>query len=807
MAISLAGIKHTGQNLRKPVLLTLLGICIEIGVVVFSFMLSEVWREWGRRLFGSHETYHHWHEANSIIGLTGSLILVWGVVSFSGKLQISRTALYLVYVSCGILMLLKSFDVADTIWVDEFDLLFQSYPGMDQFIYNVLILCGALSLLVGLLRAMYDISRLNITLSEQNVQLDREIKERSDTESRLSVQEKRLSSILQALPSPVFLLNIDGFILAHNKFFASLWGRGEENLVGLHLRQVLPEALFERGKSFSMRVFERNAPENYVVNISNRTYEINTYPTMDAAGNVPSITVLALDITDKLRGEEDRRLLQEAVNSAAESIIIVDETGLIEYVNPAFEEQSGYSRKEVQGQLYNLMHSEALDEALIQEIKDTLEQGKSWRGRLISQKKDGALMYETATISPITNQDGVIKHYVSVKRNITRELQLEQQLQQAQKLEALGTMAGGITHNLNNVLAIILGRSELGAQMLEAENPARENFEIIMRTAARSSDMIKRLLTFSRKQAGGMKPVEVAPLIREQLSLMRNYLPSNITILEAILLDKEIIIADAVELQQAFVNLINNANYAMQPEGGELEIGLDKVCIDNELLATTGMLNPGNYIRLRIRDTGCGMDSDTQMRMFDPFFTTKAADEGTGLGLPMVHGSVLRAGGQIQVESAPGKGTEISLYLPAAEETARGIEEASLEMPVSGRGITVMVVDDMADFSDLLTMNLEYFGFEVCSFSDPEEAMAFFSDNPDMVKVAVLDYMMPGMNGKDLGAALKNIRPGLPLVLLSGYACGITNENARDFGFSAMFDKPVEISTLARVLADLVSKS
>ncbi|NLV42903.1 MAG: PAS domain S-box protein [Candidatus Hydrogenedentes bacterium] len=807
MGISLSGITHAGQNLRKPVLLTLLGVCIEIEVVIASFILSEVWREWGRGLFGSTKIYHQWHQGNSLLGLFGSLILVLGVTSFSRKLRISRAALNWVYVAGGFLIILKSFDVVNTVFVDYMDRLFESYPDMDSFINNLLILCGCLTVLVGLMWAMYDISRLNITLSEQNAQLDREMQERSDTESRLSVQEKRLSSILQALPSPVFLLNIDGFILAHNKFFALLWGRGEENLVGLHLRQVLPEALFERGKSFSMRVFERNAPENYVVNISNRTYEINTYPTMDEEGNVPSITVLALDITDKLRGEEERRLLQEAVNSAAESIIIVDETGLIEYVNPAFEEQSGYSRKEVQGQLYNLMHSEALDEALIQEIKDTLEQGKSWRGRLISQKKDGALMYETATISPITNQDGVIKHYVSVKRNITRELQLEQQLQQAQKLEALGTMAGGITHNLNNVLAIILGRSELGAQMLEAENPARENFEIIMRTAARSSDMIKRLLTFSRKQAGGMKPVEVAPLIREQLSLMRNYLPSNITILEAILLDKEIIIADAVELQQAFVNLINNANYAMQPEGGELEIGLDKVCIDNELLATTGMLSPGDYVRLRVRDTGCGMDSDTQMRMFDPFFTTKAADEGTGLGLPMVHGSVLRAGGQIQVESAPGKGTEISLYLPAAEETARGIEEASLEMPVSGRGITVMVVDDMADFSDLLTMNLEYFGFEVCSFSDPEEAMAFFSDNPDMVKVAVLDYMMPGMNGKDLGAALKNIRPGLPLVLLSGYACGITNENARDFGFSAMFDKPVEISTLARMLASLVSQS
>jgi PAS domain S-box-containing protein len=807
MGISLSGLAHEGQNLRKPMLLTLLGVCIEIEVVIASFFLSEAWREWGVRLFGSKELYHQWHSGNSIVGLIGSLILVLGVVSFGRKLRISRAARSWVFASCGLLVFLKSYDVANTIWVDELGRLFQSYPDMDQFIFNLLILCGCLTLLVGLMWALYDINRLNITLFEQNARLDREMRERSATESRLSVQEKRLSSILQALPSPVFLLNIDGFILAHNKFFASLWGRGEEDLVGLHLRQVLPEVLFERGKSFSMRVFERNAPENYVVNISNRTYEINTYPTMDAEGNVPSITVLALDITDKLRGEEDRRLLQEAVNSAAESIIIVDETGLIEYVNPAFEEQSGYSRKEVKGRLYNLMHSEALDEALIQEIKDTLEQGKSWRGRLISQKKDGALMYETATISPITNQDGVIKHYVSVKRNITRELQLEQQLQQAQKLEALGTMAGGITHNLNNVLAIILGRSELGAQMLEAENPARENFEIIMRTAARSSDMIKRLLTFSRKQAGGMKPVEVAPLIREQLSLMRNYLPSNITILEAILLDKEIIIADAVELQQAFVNLINNANYAMQPEGGELEIGLDKVCIDNELLATTGMLSPGDYVRLRVRDTGCGMDSDTQMRMFDPFFTTKAADEGTGLGLPMVHRSVLRAGGQIQVESAPGKGTEISLYLPAAEETARGIEEASLEMPVSGRGITVMVVDDMADFSDLLTMNLEYFGFEVCSFSDPEEAMAFFSDNPDMVKVAVLDYMMPGMNGKDLGAALKNIRPGLPLVLLSGYACGITNENARDFGFSAMFDKPVEISTLARMLASLVSQS
>lgn len=807
MTVSSASIrKNTVKSIRNSVLLAMLGGCIEITVVVIGFVLSEGYQRWDVIGSFSDPVYHRWHSVNSIFGLAGSLILVTGMISFSRKLRIGRMALGHVCAAGGVLITLKIFDVGNTIWRDTFSSFFGDFPHADQFITNILIIVGGLTVLFGLMWAMYDISRLNLTLAEQNEQLEREIKGRSDSEAKLSIQQTRLSSILQALPSPVFLLSPEGYILAHNNYFASLWGRGQEDLVGMHMRQVVPKDLFEMGKYHSLKVFEKRFPEDFLVSFENHTYEVHSYPIKGPTDDIPSLTVLALDITEKLHDEEERRLLQEAMNSAAESIFIVDENGLIEYVNPAFVEHSGYSREEVIGRHYDLWRPQNLDDTLVQEIIGTLEKGKPWRGLLTVENKDGSILYEATTVSPIMDQNGVIKHYVSVRRNVTYELQLEKQLQQSQKLEALGTMAGGITHNLNNVLAIILGRAELGVQMLEEEHPARENFEIIMRTAARSSDIIKRLLTFSRKQTGEMCPVEIAPLIREQVSLVRNYIPSNIAIIETILLNDEVIIAEPVELQQAFVNLVNNANYAMQPEGGELEIGLDRIRVAHEQLATTGMLAPGDYVRLCVRDTGCGMNKDTQMRMFDPFFTTKTASDGTGLGLPMVHGSILRAGGHIQVESAVNRGTEICIYLPLSAKTVRPIEKSVPEIPVSGRGISVMVVDDMADFSDLLTMNLEFFGFEVYPFTNPEEAMAYFSENPDTINVAVLDYMMPGMNGRSLGMALKDIRPELPLVLLSGYACGITDENATDFGFSAMFDKPVEISSLARVLADLVSQ-
>lgn len=802
------GRKLLRHGIRASMAVILAGVCLEVAVVVAGFLISEGFRShgWLITLGGFHkDDYHLFNEINSMIGLFASLVLIYGILSFARGLRITRSAFRWVCTSIVLVMILKLFDVANTIFRDVTDALFQNFPFMDVLLYNVLILGGAVALLIGFMRALYDSNQLNRRLEEQNRRLDSEIRERKEAEGEIHARERQFSTILNALSSPVFLINREGYVLAHNRVFAEMWGPGQENLVGFHLRQLMPESTFETGKRYAMPLFDSERTNGYTMTVGDRTYEVNNFPVHDAAGGVPCVTVLALDVTEKLRDEEERLLLQAAVNSAAEMIIVTDITGAIEYVNPAFEELSGYTRKELEGLCYPDLGFGRQEDSFYEEVWDTILSGEVWRGHFINSYRNGKTVHENVTISPILDSEGIIKHFVTVKRDVTREMHLEQQLQQAQKLEALGTMAGGIAHDMNNVFSIILGHSELAAPSLEKEHPARESLDIIMKTATRSSRMVKRLLTFARKNPGETGPLYVASMIEEQVKFMHTYLPSNIKVNERVCVKDEIIVADPTEVQQAFVNLVNNANAAMQPGGGVLAVELEAVHLDAETLLTTGLLVPGDYLRLRICDTGCGMDSETQLRMFDPFFSTKPPGEGTGLGLPMVHGSVLRLGGQIDVESAPGRGTRIDLYWPQADPGTVVPVESSHD-PVSGNGISVLVVDDMIDFLELLTLNLGYHGFKVNSFETAGEALQFFTENPDDTDIAVVDFMMPGMNGREVAQALHEIRPGLPVVLLSGYACGIRSENASENGFCAVFEKPLEMAKLTRTLVQLAPR-
>ena len=797
-----AGFRPFRHGMLTSLLLTLSGVCMEVLVVATGYILVEGWQE-GRWLSQSAwmntDRYHFAHEVNSVFGMFGSLVLIYGVLSFAHGLRVSRAALKWVYVSCVFLMVFKLFDVVNTVFMEIFD------PGTlaDEFILNILIVGGCVSVLVGFMRALYDANKLNKDLEQRNLSLDREIHERRQAEERAIAREGQFLTILNALSSPVFLVDREGRVLAHNQVFAQVWGRDGEDLVGVHMSELVPGKIFEDGKRRATRVFDDAGVHGFIFVFGGHTYDVKLFPVKDTIGTVPAVTVLALDITDKLRDEEERRLLEAAINNAAESMIITDAQWRIVYVNPAFEAQMGRARMEVAGSVPSFLAGGGPAQDLRGEIRACLEKGDIWRGRFMEYAKDGSAIHQSVTVSPIRGDEDVITHFVIVERDITRELQLEQHLQRAQKLEALGTMAGGVAHDMKNVFAIVLGRSELAIPTLEADHPARETFETIMHTVTRSTKMMKRLLTFARLNPGEAGLLYIASMIHEQAKFMHTYLPSNIEVIQQIDVVDEVVIAEPSEVQQIFVNLVNNANAAMQPAGGMLEIVLDEVCLNSEQLVTTGILPPGKFVRLRVGDSGCGMDLETQHCMFDPFFTTKAPGEGTGLGLPMVHGSVLNAGGQIHVESAPGKGTTIDVYWPqAATGAVVGVE--SRHEAASGEGISVMIVDDMEDFKELLALNLKSHGFRVLAFEDAAEALAKFSEDPAVADIAVVDFMMPGMNGEELAWAMHTIRPELPVILLSGYASGITNDNAREHGFCAMFEKPVEMSKLSRQLVQFV---
>lgn len=499
----------------------------------------------------------------------------------------------------------------------------------------------------------------------------------------------------------------------------------------------------------------------------------------------------------------ERRLLSTAIQNAAESILITDVSGAIQYVNPAFEHVTGFTQEETIGRNPSILKSGSHDKAFYEELWSTIAAGKVWRGRFLNKRKDGDFFSEDATISAIQDEQGHITHYVAVKHDITREKLLEQQVQQSQKLEAIGTLAGGIAHDLNNVLAVIIGHSEMSLGRLEPDHPVHKSLEVIMRTAERSSQLIKRLLVFSRQGVSESSPLEPSSLVREQMKVIRSYLPSNIAISDFIDPDAGYVLGSPIEIQQIVFNLCTNANHAMQPEGGELEIGIDRVVADQERPLTAGTLKPGDYVRLYVCDTGSGMDAAILKRIFEPFFTTKEAGMGTGLGLPMIHGSVMQSGGAIEVTSAPGKGSRFDLYWPRLECEPQQ-EPCTIDIP-DGGGKTVLLVDDMVDFKELLEVNLAAHGFKTEGFTEVFTALDFFQDNSNAVDIALVDYMMPGMNGSELAERLHEIRPDLPVVMLSGYSCSVTEENAAEYGFAAVISKPVETAHLVCTISRCLS--
>lgn len=500
---------------------------------------------------------------------------------------------------------------------------------------------------------------------------------------------------------------------------------------------------------------------------------------------------------------QERRLFTTAIQNAAESIMITDASGAIQYVNPAFEKLTKFKLAEVKGRKPSILKSGTHDNAFYKELWDSISAGKVWRGRLTNKRKDGELFTEDATISAIQNEEGITTHFVAVKRDVTREKLLEQQVLQSQKLEAIGTLAGGIAHDLNNVLAVIIGHSEISMGRLEPDHPVRKSLEVIMRTADRSSQLIKRLLIFSRQGVSEPSPLEPSPLVQEQMKVIRSYLPSNIKISDAIDKDAGFILGEPIEIQQILFNLCTNANHAMQPEGGSLAIRLDTTVIMEERVVNAGILKPGDYVHLCVIDSGCGMAESVLKRIFEPFFTTKDVGMGTGLGLPMVHGSVMSSGGAIEVNSAPGEGSQFDIYWPRLAEPPR-TESQPMELP-GGNGRIVLIVDDMVDFKELLEANLTVHGFQTAGFVEVGGALDFFRINSDRVDIALVDYMMPGMNGHELAERLHEIRPDLPVVLISGYSSSVTEENAAEYGFAAAISKPVETARLLNTIAKCLS--
>jgi PAS domain S-box-containing protein len=402
---------------------------------------------------------------------------------------------------------------------------------------------------------------------------------------------------------------------------------------------------------------------------------------------------------------------------------------------------------------------------------------------------------------------GFLKDVTERKRVEAERAQLDAQLREAQKMEALGTMAGGLAHDFNNILGAILGHGELAEELAEAqsamESRQRQQLRAIMDAGRRGKALVQQILTFARRGASDKRAVELWPIVREVREFLAASTPENVKV-ELEVDDPHIaVLADPTQMHQVAMNLCTNAIQAMS-EGGQLTIGLAVETVQRTRALSQGQLEPGRYAALSVRDTGPGIRPEVAARMFEPFYTTKAPGKGTGLGLALVHAIVADHGGAIEVETRQGEGTRLKVYLPAAPEQMVAAQRREAQTP-RGDGQTVLLVDDDRAMLAMAEDMLAQLGYEPVGYDSSTKALEAFSAAPERFDALVTDERMPELTGTELAARVKALRPELPVVIASGYGGAELRRRAHAAGVSQVVDKPYERYTIAQALAAALS--
>ncbi len=582
----------------------------------------------------------------------------------------------------------------------------------------------------------------------------------------------------------------DGRILMANRRASELTGIARDELIGLDHEAIHPHEGGERCLAFfSDDEFSEqgNTFETFIQHRNGRRIPVEVSSSKTVLDGEEVIQSILHDISARIKQEEQQQLLATVVDQIVDSVVITDTEGRIEYVNPAFERITGYTMQEVLGRNPRILSSGKVSRETYKMLWNDLARGRVWHGIFHNRAKDGSLFEEEATITPVLDKSGTIKHYVSVKRDITRQSMIKKQVQQAQKMQAIGTLAGGVAHDFNNILTAIMGYAELSLLQCRENTLLQSNINEIIRGADRAGKLISQILTFSRQTEKNVAALRLAIIIKEALKLLRASLPANIDIIQDIDASLKVRV-DPTQMHQVVMNLCTNAYQAIRSDKGWIKVGLKSVVVEAHEGVEIGNLSPGRYACLTIEDNGGGISSEYMLRIFEPYFTTREKNEGTGLGLSVVHGIVTDHGGAVSVASTVGEGSCFSVYLPEITSEECVENQRSREL-AAGEG-RVMLLDDEEQIVDYEMQVLQRAGYEVISHTDSVKAYEELKDNLDNYDLLITDMAMPNMTGLQLFREIRKIRPDFPVLLCTGYSEHVTAESSRELGINGYLAKP-----------------
>jgi PAS domain S-box-containing protein len=523
------------------------------------------------------------------------------------------------------------------------------------------------------------------------------------------------------------------------------------------------------------------------------------------------------EIAERRRVEEALRESEELYRSFVQGFQGIAFRGRMDFTpiffHGAVEEITGYTEEEFtrgQPRWNQIIHPDDFQTISenIEKIGSVPDYSDEREYRII--RKDGDIRWVHEFIQNLCDRSGkplmvqgAIYDVTDHKRAEEEKSKIEAALQQAHKMEALGTLAGGIAHEFNNILWIIVGNTELALYRIPKKHEARQTLEEILTACLHAEAVVKQILTFSRQTEVEKSPLQIGQVVEEGLNLLRASLPATVEIRKKIECPLGTILADSTQIHQALINLCTNAAHAMREKGGVLEVSVIDMELDADSVAQYPDLTPGSYLTLSVSDTGCGIDPEIIDRIFDPYFTTKGLAEVTGMGLTLVHGIVKSHGGVIAVQSEQGKGTTFHLFLPRIETEASPKTKASEPFPRGSERI--LFVDDEKAVAEMGKKTLERLGYEVIATTSSTEALDTFRANNDKLDLVITDQTMPKMTGGMLAKEFMSIRPDIPIILCTGYSELITKEKAEAMGIRAFVMKPLvtrDLSTTIRRVLD-----
>ena len=523
----------------------------------------------------------------------------------------------------------------------------------------------------------------------------------------------------------------------------------------------------------------------------------------DDQGKAKSVIGSIERITEQKKAEDILRKYEQIVSHTGDLLALVDDRYIFQAVSNSYLQFFGQTASQVIGSDIASVEGQHHFMTVTKPMMDRCLSGEEVNCQTWIMRPGQEQRYLDIHYFPyVDSEEGTITGFIISARDITSSQQLEEQLRQAHKMEAIGTLAGGIAHDFNNILAAIVGYSELGQSPTESKEALLRYMRKIHQAGQRAGDLVRQILTFSRQTKQEIKPLHLKPMIKEALKFIRASLPATIEI-EQHLSSNALVLADPTQIHQIIMNMATNAAYAMKAEGGVLHIALEE-CDINETLASQYVdLVAGAYVCLTVSDTGIGMPSHIVERIFDPFYTTKPKEEGTGMGLSVVHGIVKSYKGAISVETEPGKGTTFNIFIPRIpDEHAGPLDYRKEDIPRGSERI--MFVDDELPLLEIVQSTLERLGYQVVSISSGVEALSLFERDSQGFDLVITDLTMPGMTGDQLARSILKIRPDIPIIITTGFSESMTDRELAAIGHRRILYKPIIRKEIAEAIRDVL---